>query len=59
MSNPFTASPGERDYDSDRDEDDYQDARCVECGAAPDERCTDDCECDDCLRRRAEHNDEP
>ena len=40
------------------DEPDYEDARCMECGAAPDERCTDDCECEDCLRRAAE-DDEP
>ena len=47
--NSFIAGPGEMDYDIDHDEDDdYNDARCEDCGAGPDERCTEDCHCDDC-----------
>lgn len=57
MSNPFTAAPGERDYDADRDEDDFHDARCDDCGAAADTRCTEDCACDDCQRRQTERDD--
>ena len=49
MTDSWTAGPGEMDYDIDHDEDDdYNDARCDVCGAAPDESCTDECDCDDC-----------
>ena len=57
MANSFNAAPGEMPYDYDEDDDGYEDARCEICGASPEERCTTDCDCEDCVRRMAEEDE--
>ena len=46
-------------YDIDHDEDDdYNEARCEDCGAGPDEYCTEDCGCDDCCRGKEDDDED-
>jgi len=40
------------------DEPDYEDARCEDCGAGPDQTCTDECECEHCQHTKDGHNAE-